>query len=624
MTVDMWITLIILTVAIVLFITEWIRLDVVAIGVVVALMLTGILSTAEGLAGFSNSAVITITALFVVGGGIMQTGLAGAIGRRILAVAGRSQTRLLVVIMGAVSFMSGFMSNTGTVAVLLPAIVSLARSAKRSPAKLLMPMAFAASLGGAATLIGTPPNLIASDALREAGFGPLGFFDFTLVGFALVVSGMLYVVFLGQRLLPEAKPQQDLQRVENPEELIELYRLPDNLFRLRVRRNSRLIGQNVFGSGLRREFNVTVLEVIRRARPQSVVRVGHQRLVLESDQHETIVPDASTEMQLDDILIVKGDGNDIGHAAAVFNLGVQPAGEAEKESLISDEVGLAEVLLPPRSDALGKTIIEMRFGSLYNLTVLGISRPGYRETLDLKSTPLRFGDTLLVQGAWGNILRLRQKRRDFIVVGQPEAMTGAPNKQKAPLAFLVMMGMLVLIVSGAVPVATASMLAALAMVLVGCLSMDDAYASIDWKSIVLIAGMIPMSTALEKVGLVQVVSQWLTTSLGDFGPVVVMAALFIMTAIFTQVLSNTATTVLLAPIAVVTASQLGVQPHAFVLAVAYGASQAFASPVASPVNTMVMGAGNYRFSDYIKLGLPLIFINLVVALILLPLLFPLS
>jgi di/tricarboxylate transporter len=623
MTLDMGYALLILFIAIVLFVTEWLRVDIVALAVVVGLMLTGLLTTQEALSGFSNAAVLTIAALFVVGGGVLRTGLAGLIGQRILAVAGSSETRLVLVIMLAVALLSGVMSDTGTVAVLLPAIISLARSVEISPSRLLMPLSFGALLGGASTLIGTPPNIIVSDLLRKEGLTPFRFFDYTPIGLLLIASGILFMLVFGRRLLPEHKPRQDLQRVENPKELVARYQLPDNLFRLRVRRSSGLVGHTVAGSRLRQDFRLTVLEILRPAEPRSLLQVGDQRLLLQAAGLESMRPEPNTSWQVDDLLIVQGEGNDVAHAAAFWNLGVQPASAEDEQSLISQEVGLAEVLLPPRSTLAGKTLVETRFGTLYKLTVLGINRVGVAEKLDLKETQLRFGDILLVQGPWQNILALREYPRDFVVMGQPEAMVGAPNRQKAPLAFLVLMGMLVLIVTNVVPIAAASMLAALAMVLTGCLTMDEAYEAIDWKSVVLVAGMLPMSLALEKVEMVNLVAQGLTDSLGEVGPLVVMVGLFLLTSLFTQVLSNTATTVIIAPIALATAQELGVRPFAFLMTVAIAASMAFASPVASPVNTLVMGAGNYRFGDYIKIGVPMILVMLVVTVLILPVLWPL-
>lgn len=622
MTAEMWIALGILTVAIVLFVTEWLRVDVVAIGVMVALSLSRLLTPQETISGFSNPAVLTIASLFIVGGAILQTGLAAAIGRRILKVAGSNEARLTVVIMVTVALLSGFMSDTGTVAVLLPAIVSLAVSARISTSRLLIPLAYGSLLGGAATLIGTPPNIIASDLLREQGLEPFRFFDYTPVAIALFLAGVAFMLFIGRRILPDHKPKQEMQRVETPEELVDLYRLPENLFRLRVRRGSDLVGKTVAETRMRQDFGLTILDILRPRQPRPVAKVGATRLIIQSDDYESIMPSAGTSFRPEDILIAKGDSTDLSHAAAYWNLGVQPAHADEEHSLISEEAGIAEVLLPPRSDLAGKTLVELKFGTVYGLTVLGINRPEVEGPLDLKETELRFGDMLLVQGPWKNILALKDQPRDFVVMGQPEEMLGPPARRKAPLALLILAGMLVLMIFNVINVVTASMAAALAMILTGCVTIDEAYDSVDWKSIVLIAGMLPMSIALERVGLVAVVAQGLTVNLGTFGPHMLLAGLFFLTSLFTQVISNTATTVLLAPVAFASALQLGVRPYAFMMAIAIAASMAFASPVASPVNTLVMGAGHYSFRDYIKVGVPLILITLIVAVIVLPLLFP--
>jgi di/tricarboxylate transporter len=622
MTLEMWITLGILIAAIFLFVTEWLRVDVVAIAVMVALMLTGLLTAQEAIAGFSNPAVLTIAALFIVGGGVMQTGLAASIGERILKVAGTHPGRLTLVIMTAVALLSAVMSDTGTVAVLLPAIISLGVSARISPSKLLIPLSYGSLLGGATTLIGTPPNIIVSDLLREQGLQPFRFFDYTPIGLALFATGALFMVSIGRRLLPDHKPKQDVQRVETPEELLSLYRLPDNLFRLRVRRSSEVVGKTLLESRLRQDYGLTVLDILRPNPNGSNPKDTRLKTDNGHIEFTSKPPSPEATIQAGDILIVQAVPNDVSHAAAALNLGVQPAQSRDDTSLISSEVGIAEVLLPPRSSLLGKSLVDVQFGSVYHLTVLGINRPGVEESLDLKETGLRFGDTLLVQGPWKNILDLKDKRRDFVVMGQPEQVLDAPARAKAPLALLVLIGMLLVMITNLMPLATASMLAALVMILTGCLSIDDAYDAVDWKSIVLIAGMLPMATALEKVGLVDLAAQGFTQGLGDLGPMLILGGFFLLTSMFTQVLSNTATTVLVAPIALATAVQLGVQPYAFLMGVAIAASMAFASPVASPANTLIMGAGHYRFSDYIKVGLPLICLTLLVAMLVLPLIFP--
>lgn len=627
MTFEAWYVLAILVIAVVLFVTEWLRVDVVALSVVVALMLGGTLSTAEALSGFSNSAVLTIAALFIVGGGVMQTGLAGMIGRRVLRVAGTGELRLMVVLMVAVALMSSFMSDTGTVAVLLPAVIILARSAKIAPSRLLIPLAYGSLLGGATTLIGTPPNIIVSDLLRENGLTPFSFFSYTPLGVVLLILGIGYMVLVGRRLLPERRVKMDTQAFKTPQELIDIYRLPDNLFRLRVRRASDLIGQTLASAQLRQQFGVTVLDILRREEPRPVLQLVRNRQPNgESSvpKRVSITPAPDAIIELDDILIVQGEMDAITQLAAKWNLGVQPANVDQDASvLLNEEVGVAEVLIPPRSELVGKTLIESRFGTVYKLTVLGLTGPGTKGALDIKSTPLRFGDILLVQGSWKNIAELKNHRRDFVVMGQPEEMMGSvPNRPKAMLALVILLAMVGTLVGEWIPIATASLLAALLMVLTGCLTMDDAYRAIDWKSIVLVAGMLPMSTALQRVGLVDIAAQGLVDTFGQISPLALLAGLFLLTSLFTQVLSNTATTVVVAPVALAAANSIGAAPQAFLMAVAVAASMAFVTPVASPVNTLVMGAGDYRFVDYIKVGLPLVFITLVGVVLVLPLVFP--
>ena len=622
MTLQMYLALGILLFAILFFITEWLRVDVVALIVVIALMISGLLKPSEAIAGFSNPVVLTIAALFVIGGGVLQTGLAASIGSYILKIAGTNPTRLIVTVMLSVAVLSAFMSDTGTVAVLLPAVISLAASARISPSKLLIPLSFGALLGGAATLIGTPPNLIVSDILRESGAQPFQFFDYTPIGLLLIAAGVIFMLTIGKQLLPNHVQAQDVQRVATPEEIARRYRLPDNLFRLRVRKLSPLVDKTIAEGGFGARFNVNILELRRAPQARSVVKVGETSLIWKADKRKGMKPSAETTFQAEDLLLVQGTPTDVAHLAASWNLGVQPAESHDDKSLINQEVGFAEVVLPPESQLIGKTLTELHFGSQYHLSVLGIQRPRTDDILSLKTTPLHFGDILLVQGPWENILALKKQGRDFVVMGQPESMIGPANKSKAPIAAVIMFVMLLTMVGEVLPLTTTSMLAGLLMILTGCLTIDEAYGYIDWKSIVLVAGMLPMSTALERVGLISLGAQSLTNTLGSLGPLWVLGGLFFVTSIFTQVLSNTATAVLIAPLALAAAHNLDVQPQAFLMAVGIAASMAFASPVASPVNTLVMGAGNYRFSDYIKIGVPMLVIGLAISMLALPLLWP--
>jgi len=619
MSAAMWVVLAILAAALVLFTTEWIRLDIVAWAVVIALILSGVLTTGEALSGFSNPAVLTIASLFIVGGAILQTGLAAAISRRILRIAGSRETSLIFVLMAAVALLSSVMSDTGTVAVLLPAIMVIARSSSIPASRLLLPLSYGALLGGASTLIGTPPNLIVSELLREAGYQQFIFFSYTPVGLVLILTGILFMVTAGRLLLPRHS-DRPRKEYETAQELLSRYHLPESLFRLGIRPNSPLIGESIRSSGFRESTGLTILE-IHRLKESTGFQPG--RILKRTSRPETEILAAGPEsiLQAEDILVVQGNAEDSQQLTADWQLETLQTGPQDSSSLVNDEIGIAELILRPRSSLIGKTLVGVRFASNYKVTVLDLHRPNARAELDPRQTELRLGDTLLVQGRWRDIASMQAERGDFIVLGEPESLS-VVRTERAPAALLVLAVMLVLMITQAVPVTAAAMLAGLGMVLTGCLSMDEAYRSIDWKSILLVAGMLPMSTALEKVGLVQLAAETFSSSVGIYGPLAVLAGLFLLTSMFTQILSNTATTVLIAPIALATAHSLSVQPQPLLMAVAIAASMAFASPVASPVNTLVMGAGKYRFADYARVGIPMILLTLLVSLLVLPVFFP--
>jgi di/tricarboxylate transporter len=611
------VTLAVLIIAIGLFIWDRLGVDVIALLVLITLLAAGIITEGEALAGFSNKTVISIGALFIVGGAVFQTGLADVIANRILKVAGTSYTRLLVVLMFAVAIMSAFISSTGVVALLLPSIMSLAAKTRMAPSRLLIPLSISALLGGASTLIGTPPNLLAAEKLRLGGYETFSFFSFTPISLTILLASVLFVATLGKRLLPDRQPVQKVQPVTTPTELFNLYRLPESLYRLRVDAQSPLIGKTLPESNLREQFELSVLSIIHaNGKRSGAVAVGRRAEPLRPNTH----------IQAEDILIVQGNVDAVTQAAAYWRLAIMANEPVVEQDVITNEVGIAEVMLRPRSAALDKTLTELNFGRTHRLTVLDIRRPGSEGALDLKNTPLRFGDMLLVQGQWKDIFELKQQqRRDYIVMGEPEAAeVGAFQRaSRAPIVLIVLAIMIVTIMINPDLLTLASLSAAIAVVLTGCISMDEAYEAIDWKTLILIAGMLPLSTALVKVGLVDTIATSLRTALGGMGVYAVIAGLFVITALFTQVLSNTVTTVLIVPIAIVAARDLGVAPQAFVMAVAIAASMAFGTPIASPVNTLVMSPGNYKFSDYARIGIPLILISMVITLTLLPLLFPL-
>ena len=604
-----------LAAVIILFVSDRLRLDLVAMLVVLALMLTNLLTPSEALAGFSDPVVLIIAGLFVVGGGLVQTGVADTLGRWLGRIAGQGEVNLIVVIMVVAAFLSAFMSSTGTTAVLLPVVVSLARDARINPSKLLMPLAFASLLGGMLTLIGTPPNIVVSNQLVAGGLAPFNFFTFTPIGLLVLAIGISFMIFVGRHLLPArvrylpaGPPSPD----DSPSvaELAQTYRLAGNLFRLRIRRSSPLLGRTLAEAGLRARYGINVLEI--QPRP---------------DKYSLPLPaqpvQAGTVLNAFDILHVQGAPEKIRQLAREQDFAIT-ADEHFSDHFISQELGLVEVLLTPRSRLVGHTLSEVRFHDKYGVNVLAIMHLGQPRQENLADMPLRFGDTLLVEGTWDRIGLLNEERRDFIVVGQPREMAERERPaERAPAAILILVGMLALMTFEVVPIVTAVLLAAAAMVLARCLTMEDAYRTINWESVVLIAGMLPMATALEKTGGIHFIADRLTAGFGGMGPLAVMAGLFVLTALFSQFISNTATAVLVAPIAFQSAVALEVQPHAFLMAVAVAASTSFATPVASPVNTLVLGPGGYHFGDYLKPGVTLQILMMIAALVVLPLLFPL-
>ena len=610
---DMILVFSILAATIVLFVLDKLRLDVVALLALLALMLTGLVTTQEALAGFSASIVIIIAALFVVGAGIFQTGVADAMGRSLSRLGKGSEVRLLVFLMLLVALLSAFMSSTGAVAVLLPVVISLARDAKTSPAKLLIPLAFGSLIGGMLTLIGTPPNLVVADELAKLGYEPFGFFSFTPIGLLVLLVGVVYLATVGRRLLraPARRSKAAIDRAAGltMEEMAAIYGLPDNMFRLRVRRGSPLVDQTLAEAQVGRLFDVEVLAV--QPWPDDA-----------SAPLEMAPVTADMRFAAHDILSVKGTPENVARLCRELDLGIRPTEEVHR-GFLPHELGMAEVVIRARSQLVGKTLQQARFRNKYNVNVLAIMRRGKPIHTELGTTPLQFGDTLLVEGTWEDIEALARDRTDLIVVDVPQEITQQLYTPRNALTAVAIVGvMLVLMTFNIVPTVTAVLMAAVAMVLAGCLRVEDAYRSINWESIVLIAAMLPMATALEKSGGVQFVADWLVDLLGGYGPLALMAGLYLITTFFSQFISNTATTVLVAPIAATTALAMGVQPHPFLMTVAIAASTAFATPISSPVNTLVMTPGGYRFGDYAKVGVPLQILVLIVSLIAIPILFP--
>ena len=606
-------TLIILAITVVMFIAGKVRSDIVALCALSALLIFGILTPEEAFSGFSSTVVIMMVGLFVVGGAIFQTGLAKAVSQRIMKLAGGSDLRLFLLVVLVTAGIGAFVSNTGTVALMMPIVVSMATQTGTRPARLLMPLAFASSMGGMLTLIGTPPNLVIQDALTEAGYEPLKFFSFFPVGVICIAVGIIVMLPLCRMFLNKKKSTNsaDNTQVKTLDNLVEEYRLANGVCRYQLTSESTIKEKSVAELDLSNRYGLSILEV----RNEKADRSGLLRTVTQSI--------ATPEMLLSsgDIIYLMGDKAKMDIFARESKVK-----KLDNNNIDFYDLGIAEIVLMPESKLIGTTIRNSGFRERYSINVLGIKRSTDYIINGLPEERLRSGDVLLVQGKWSNISRLDKEETDWVVLGQPEKNAQEVTlNYKAPMAAVIMLVMVAAMVFDFIPVApvTAITVAGLLMVLTGCLrSVEAAYKTINWESIVLIAAMMPMSIALEKTGTSALMSHTLVSSLGSAGPTVLLCGIYFTTSLLTMFISNTATAVLMAPIAMTSAMELGVSPYPFLFAVTLGASMCFASPFSTPPNALVMHAGEYTFSDYIKVGLPLQIIIGVVMTFVLPLLFP--
>lgn len=617
-------TLIILALSAVFFVNGKLRSDLVALCALVLLIVFNILTPEEALSGFSNPIVIMMVGLFVVGGAIFKTGLAKMISSKILRLAGKSELKLFILIMMVTAFIGAFVSNTGTVALMLPIVVSMAASANISPGRFLMPLAFASSMGGMATLIGTPPNLVVDEVLSNARFTDLSFFSFTPIGVICVLIGLVVLIPLSKFFLVKKEDGKDTKTTtgHSPKELAKKYQLSDNLYRIQIRPGSRIGGKKLQELNITQAYNLSILEIRRQSSSQG-------RFLKTVDQS---LAGPHTELQENDILYVFGPFEKVNQFAKEQNLELtdthvsEYVEGAEVEKLSIREIGIAEVLLMPDSKLINKAVKDSGFRDKYSVNILGIQRKGEYILNDIKDIKMHAGDILLIQGTWDSIARMSQKQSQWVVLGQPlEEASKVTLDYKAPVAALIMVLMIAAMVFDFIPIppVAAVIIAGILMVLTGCFrNVEEAYKTINWESVVLIAAMLPMSLALEKTGASNLISEKLVSGLGDYGPLVLMAGIYFTTSLLTMFISNTATAVLVAPIALQSAIAINVSPYPFLLAVTVGASMCFASPFSTPPNALVMSAGKYTFMDYVKVGLPLQIVMGIVMVFILPLLFP--
>ena len=631
----MTITLIILVITVAMFIWGRVRADIVALTALAALLVLGILTPAEALAGFSSPIVIMMIGLFVVGGAIMQTGLAKLTGNKLMALSRGNETITFLLVMLVTSFIGAFVSNTGTVALMMPIIMSIAAGSGMQSSRFLMPLAFAGSLGGMLTLIGTPPNLVIDEVLTEAGYQPLAFFSFFPVGIIVIAIGIIVLMPLSKIFLSKSQGNKKKKNAKSLDDLVDEYRLLDNLHRFIVpsSRTSAardengnqldIVGKTLKELSIQKKYGVSIIEIRNEKK---------SRLGLVKDVNQNMAKSSST-IQVHDTLYIIGDEQKMQHFARDYGLR-----KMKDVKIDFYDLGLTEIVVMPTSNFVGLRIGEANLRKRFGINVLGVKRGSSSSssseggrggseyiTDNLIAAKLHVGDMLLVQGEWTNLAHLTADTTNWVVLDQPEKTADKVLLDyKAPVAAAIMLLMIAMMVFDFIPVApvTAVIIAGLLTVFAGCFrNVEAAYKTINWESIVLIAAMMPMSTALEKTGASALVSQGLVDSLGAMGPTALLAGIYFTTSLMTMFISNTATAVLMAPIALVAAQQVGVSPYSFLFAVTLGASMCFASPFSTPPNALVMKAGGYTFMDYVKVGLPLQIIIGVVMTFVLPLLF---
>ena len=618
----MTITLSILIITVAMFIWGRVRADIVALTALAALLVFGILTPSEALAGFSSPIVIMMIGLFVVGGAIMQTGLAKLTGNKLMALSRGNETITFLLVMLVTSFIGAFVSNTGTVALMMPIIVSLAAASGMQSSRFLMPLAFAGSLGGMLTLIGTPPNLVIDEVLTEARYQPLAFFSFFPVGLIVIAIGIIVLMPLSKIFLSKKQNGKKKDKAKSLDDLVDEYQLLDNLHRYIVPSKRYgaaddnggvmdIVGKTLKDLSIQKKYGVSIIEIRNEKK---------SKLGLVKDVNQNMAKSSST-ISVHDILYILGDEEKIEKFAHDYGLR-----KMKDVKIDFYDLGLTEIVVMPTSNFAGLRIGDANLRKRFGINVLGVKRREEYITDNLIAAKLHVGDMLLVQGEWTNLAHLTSDTSNWVVLDQPEKTADKVLLDyKAPVAAAIMLLMVAMMVFDFIPVApvTAVIIAGLLTVFAGCFrNVEAAYKTINWESIVLIAAMMPMSTALEKTGASALVSQTLVDSLGSMGPTALLAGIYFTTSLMTMFISNTATAVLMAPIALVAAQQVGVSPYSFLFAVTLGASMCFASPFSTPPNALVMKAGGYSFMDYVKVGLPLQIIIGVVMTFVLPLLFP--
>ncbi|ECC9539240.1 SLC13 family permease [Salmonella enterica subsp. salamae] len=596
-----------LAIAVVLFATGKVRMDAVALFVIVAFVLSGTLTLPEAFSGFSDPNVILIAALFIIGDGLVRTGVATVVGTWLVKMAGSSEIKMLVLLMITVAGLGAFMSSTGVVAIFIPVVLSVSMHMQTSPSRLMMPLSFAGLISGMMTLVATPPNLVVNSELLREGLHGFSFFSVTSLGVVVLALGIVYMLVMRFMLKGDAPGQQAGKR-RTFRDLIREYRLTGRARRLAIRPGSPMVGQRLDDLKLRERYGANVIGVERWRRFRRVI----------------VNVNGVSEFRARDVLLIDMSAAEVDLREFCAEQLLEPMilrGEYFSDQAL--DVGMAEISLIPESELIGKSVREIAFRTRYGLNVVGLKRDGVALEGSLADEPLLMGDIILVVGNWKLISQLGQKGRDFVVLNMPvEVSEASPAHSQAPHAIFCLVLMVALMLTDEIPNPIAAIIACLLMGKFRCIDAESAYKAIHWPSIILIVGMMPFALALQKTGGVSLVVQGLMDIGGGYGPYMMLGCLFVLCAAIGLFISNTATAVLMAPIALAAAKSMGVSPYPFAMAVAMAASAAFMTPVSSPVNTLVLGPGNYSFSDFMKLGVPFTLIVMAVCIVMIPMLFP--
>ncbi|EMC5287977.1 SLC13 family permease [Klebsiella pneumoniae] len=598
-----------LAIAVVLFATGKVRMDAIALMVIVAFVLSGTLTLNEAFSGFSDPNVILIAALFIIGDGLVRTGVATKMGAWLVSVAGNSETKMLIYLMLTVAGLGAFMSSTGVVAIFIPVVLSVSARMNTSPSRLMMPLSFAGLISGMMTLVATPPNLVVNSELLREGLHGFSFFSVTPIGLVVLILGIVYMLAVRFMLKTDnGDSARDGRKRSTFRDLIREYHLTGRARRLAIRPGSPMIGQRLDDLKLRERYCANVIGVERWRRFRRVI----------------VNVNGVSEFRARDVLLIDMSASDVDLRQFCGEQMLEPMvlrGEYFADQAL--DVGMAEVALIPDSEMIGKTVREIAFRTRFGLNIVGMKRDGKAMDGSVVDEPLQLGDILLVVGNWRQIALLAKRGRDFVVLNMPvEVDDASPAHSQAPHAIFCLVLMVALMLTDEIPNPIAAIIACLLMGKFRCINAESAYKAIHWPSIILIVGMMPFALALQKTGGVDLVVKGLMDVAGGEGPYLMLGCLFVMCAAIGLFISNTATAVLMAPIALAAAKSMGVSPYPFAMVVAMAASAAFMTPVSSPVNTLVLGPGKYSFSYFVKIGVPFTILVMVVCVLLIPVLFP--